>query len=310
MLSQDLSKIWEGETNMCQGIAIFADNKRALYGKKTNSHSETASQHNVNEDNFRKFEYLWWEKKIVDAHSDRESQQIVAKISYAKALQLVEKLVRKNFGTQVGLAKWLKGVPDEWDKLMEPEFKSLAKKVNPILITFQDKIAKFKKQPIEKYNPYQATKLPSLKKLRSFKKLDQVRDQVWAQVGDQVWDQVRDQVGAQVRDQVWDQVRDQVRDQVGDQVRDQVRDQVGAQVRDQVWAQVRDQVWDQVRDQVGDQVWATSYWAVKLTLGLPVKHWFFDFLKLGVMIVFVKGKAKIFGKKGKYLGEYNESDLK
>jgi len=81
------------------------------------------------------------------------------------------------------------------------------------------------------------------------------------------------------------------------QVRAQVRAQVGAQVGAQVWAQVR------------DQVRATSYWAIKVVLGLPIKHWFFDFLKLGIMIVFVKGKVKVFGKKGIYLGEYNQSDL-
>jgi hypothetical protein len=85
---------------------------------------------------------------------------------------------------------------------------------------------------------------------------------------------------------------------------------VWAQVGAQVWDQVGDQVWAQVWDQVGDQVWATSYWGIKITLGLPIKHWFFDFLKLGVMIVFVRGKMKIFGKKGKFLGEYDEKDFK
>ena len=70
------------------------------------------------------------------------------------------------------------------------------------------------------------------------------------------------------------------------------------------------QVGDQVRDQVRDQVYSTSYWGIKVTLGLPIKHWFFDFLKLGVMIVFVQGKVKVFGKKGKFLGEYDEADFK
>jgi hypothetical protein len=41
-----------------------------------------------------------------------------------------------------------------------------------------------------------------------------------------------------------------------------------------------------------------------------MNHWFFDFLKLGVMIVFVQGKVKVFGKKGKYLGEYDMEDFK
>ena len=156
-------------------------------------------------------------------------------------------MVKKNFATQAQLAKWLKDVPSEWGRLMaEPKFKGLAKKVNPKLTLYQDKIAKFKKTPIEKYNPYQATKLPKIEELKKHKEL---------------------------------------------------------------WA-VRDQVWDQVRDQVRDQVYSTSYWGIKVTLGLPIKHWFFDFLKLGVMIVFVQGKVKVFGKKGKFLGEYDEADFK
>lgn len=129
----------------------------------------------------------------------------------------------------------------------------------------------------EKYNPYQATKLPELDAIKK----TGLRAQVWAQV----WDQVRAQVGAQV----------------GAQVRAQVRDQVGAQV----WAQVRDQVWAQVRAQVG----ATCYWAVNIHFELGVSHWFGNLLSLGVMPIFVSGKVKFFGKKGKYLGEYDEKDL-
>ena len=82
--------------------------------------------------------------------------------------------------------------------------------------------------------------------------------------------------------------------------------QYGANMMKNKGDQVRGQVWDQI----GDQVWATSYWAVKITLGLPIKHWFFDFLKLGVMILFVSGKVKVFGKKGKFLGEYDEEEFK
>ncbi len=281
------------------GVAFFANNKRAVYGN-TNSHSDSELQLKINGDHYRKFEYLWWEKKIQQVHYDQVAEDILAKIDENKAQRLVELSVKKNFNTDTKLAKWLKKVPDEWDKLMEPQFYTLAKKVNPLLVTYIDKIEKFKKQPVEKFNPYQAEKLPLLSKI---KKLipKSVRDQVRAQVWDQVRNQVWAQVWAQVWDQVWDQVRAQVRDQVWDQVRAQVWDQVGAQVWDQVGDQVGDQVWD--------QVWATSYWAIKVTLGLPIKHWFFDFLKLGVMIVFVQGKVKVFGKKGKYLGEYNQKDL-
>jgi hypothetical protein len=38
-------------------------------------------------------------------------------------------------------------------------------------------------------------------------------------------------------------------------------------------------------------------------------HWFFDFLKLGVMAVFIKGDIKFYGKKGKYLGQYRQDEL-
>ena len=277
---------------MCQGVAYFSNNRRALYAKKTISHSEGAEELKIDEDKFRKFEYLWWEKKINQVHYDEVAENILNKISVEKATKLVEKSVRQNFNTDTKLARWLKRVPDEWDKLLDPKFKKLTKKVNPLLLTYQDKINKFKKQPIEKYNLYKATKLPTLKSIKKAipkKVRNQVRDQVWNQVRNQVWNQV------------WDQVWNQVWNQVGDQVRNQVRNQV----RDQVWNQVR----NQVRDQVWNQVGAISYWAVKIVLGLPIKHWFFDFLKLGVIIVFVKGKAKVFGKKGKYLGEYSQENL-
>ena len=242
---------------MCYGIPLFSNGKKVLYGVGTNSHSTTAEMQGFKEDDYRKYEYHWWKKEIVDEHYDSYAEKILEKIDKKKADKLVKEFVRKNFNTQEKVAKWLKDVPDEWGHLLtDPKLKGLAKKVNPKLLLYQDKIEEFKKTPIEKYNPYQATKLPTLKKLKSTKLA---------------------QVGAQVR----------------------------AQVRAQVW----DQVWAQVRAQVWDQEYATSYWGVKVALNLPIAHWFFDFLKLGVMIVFVQGKVKVFGKKGKYLGEYDEKDL-
>jgi hypothetical protein len=62
---------------MCQGIAIFANNKKAVYGKKTNSHSTTAKQLRLNEDNFRHYEYLWWDKEIQEVHMDRVGKEII-----------------------------------------------------------------------------------------------------------------------------------------------------------------------------------------------------------------------------------------
>jgi hypothetical protein len=131
----------------------------------------------------------------------------------------------------------------------------------------------------EQYNPYQATELPSLKTIKE--KLKSPLDQVRAQV------------------------RDQIRKQVGSQICDQVRKQICDQVRKQVC----DQVWDQVGDQVWDRIWATSYWFINVHFELGISHWFGDFLSLGIMPIFVNGKMKIFGKKGMYLGEYDEKEF-
>ncbi len=292
---------------MCNGVAFFANNKKAIYGN-TSSHSDSELQLKIEGDHWRKFEYLWWEKKIQQVHYDQVAKDILKQINERKAYKLVELSVKKNFNTEIKLAKWLKKVPDEWDKLIEPKFYNLAKKVNPLLVTFKDKIEKFKKQPIEKFNPYQAEKLPSLSKIKRFiPKL--VRARVSNQVGNQVRNQVWDQVGIPVWNQVGTQVWNQVSNQVGAQVWNQVGNQVGTQVWNQVSNQVGAQVWNQVGIPVWNQVGATSYWGIKIALSLPIRHWFFDFLELGVMIVFVQGKVKVFGKKGKYLGEYSQEDF-
>jgi len=286
---------------MCQGIPILANNDKAIAGYKTNSHTTMAEGLNVSEDDWLKLEYHWWDKELIVDEYDDVAKEYIKKINVKKATSLARQLVKKDFNTQIKVANWLRDVNGEWGRLMEVEHRRLAKLVNPKLIIYQNKVAKFKKEPIEKYNPYQATKLPELKDIKKKFKEDQV--------GVQVWHQVRVQVWHQVRVQGWNQVGDQVGDQVGVQVGDQVWNQVWNQVRDQVGDQVGDQVWNQVRVQVRDQVWAVSYWGIKVALNLPIKHWFFDFLKLGIMIVFVKGKAKIFGKQGMYLGEYDEKDL-
>ncbi len=171
---------------MCQGVPIFANNKKALYGKGTNSHSTSAGKLRIDEDKYRKFEYLWWEKKLINAHYDQTAEDILKKINPDKADSLAKTLVKKEFNTDIKLAKWLKGVPDEWDKLLEPKFEKLAKKVNPKLIYYSKKIKSFKYSD-KKFNPYQATKLPTLNQLKKQKGLTHVRDQVGAQVWAQVW---------------------------------------------------------------------------------------------------------------------------
>jgi len=156
-----------------------------------------------------------------------------------------------------------------------------------------DKIGK--KFDPKTYNPYQAEKIPTIKEIQekmkeSLKMVgDQVRSQVWDQIGKHVGDQVMEQVRSQVWLQVWDQVRGHV----------------GSQVGSQVWSQVGSQFWSQVGSQFG----ATSYWAVNIHFELGISHWFGDFISLGIMPIFVDGKMKVFGKKGKYLGEYDMKDF-
>ena len=117
------------------------------------------------------------------------------------------------------------------------------------------------------------------------------------------------QVGAQVRDQVWAQVSAQVGAQVGVQVGvqvgAQVRDQVGAQVRDQAWAQVGAQVWAQV----GAQEYICGYYAVKEFMNLDYDHPAFEYIRMGVMVISVNGKLKVFGKGGKFLGEFDDKAI-
>jgi|GEM_PF-6674763 hypothetical protein len=82
--------------------------------------------------------------------------------------------------------------------------------------------------------------------------------------------------------------------QVGNKVWDQVRDQVG----NQVWDQVGNKVWDQVR--------ICSYMAIVDFLNLNYKHPTFDLIRLGIVVVNISGVFKVFGKNGKFLGEFDE----
>jgi len=153
-------------------------------------------------------------------------------------------------------------------------------------------------------NPITAEKMPPKSKIKK------IMAQVGAQVGNQLWAQLWAQVGDQVGDQLWAQVMDQLGDQlwaqlgaqVGNQLGAQVRDQLGAQVGNQLGAQVRDQVWAQVRD----QVMVCACYAVKEFFNLDYDHPAFDLIRLGIMVVSVMGKFKVFGKNGKFLGEFDQ----
>jgi len=161
------------------------------------------------------------------------------------------------------------------------------------------KIEDFKKDDIEKYNPYQATELPSKQELEPF--IAQVTDQV----GGPITNQIQNQIQNQIWDQFWNQFRNEATEQIWSKTMNKIRDRMW----NQIWNQFRSKVRNEATYQVWNQIWATSYWGIKMALDLPINHWFFDFLKLGVMIVFVGDKVKVFGKNGKYLGEYDKSEF-
>ena len=72
----------------------------------------------------------------------------------------------------------------------------------------------------------------------------------------------------------------------------------------QVGAQFRDQVGAQVGAQFRTQVYLCAHYAVKLFMNLSYEHPAFDLIRLGIMVVKVQDKYKVFGKNGKYLGEF------
>lgn len=133
-------------------------------------------------------------------------------------------------------------------------------------------------------NPITAEEMPPVNEIKKI--MAQVGDQIGDQIGDQVWAQIGAQVRSQVRDQAWAQIWDQV--------------------RAKAWAQIGAQIWDQVRSQVRAQVRVFAYYAIKLFLDLPYEHPAFDLVRLGIIVVTVDGKVKVFGKGGKFLGEFDE----
>ena len=153
-------------------------------------------------------------------------------------------------------------------------------------------------------NPINAEKLPSKKKIKRILKEiklntgDSVRAPVWPSVSEAVWDSVRASVWPSVWDSVWPSVWDSV------------RTPVWASVSEAVWHSVWPSVSEAVRDSVWDSVWAQSHIAgykaivsfLKLDFDCPA----FNLIRLGIIVVKIPYKFKIFGKNGKYLGEIDD----
>ena len=71
-------------------------------------------------------------------------------------------------------------------------------------------------------------------------------------------------------------------------------------------ASVGDSVWDSVRASVGGQSAICGYHAINKFLKLGIEHPAFDLVELGVIVVQTGGMVKVYGKKGKFLGEFRE----
>src|SRR3990167_1059460 len=99
---------------MCEGIAIFVNNKKALCGKGTSSHSEAVIKLKINEDDYRKYEYHFWDKRLVADKYDSTAEQILAHIDKKKAYMLAKRLVAKDFNTDTKIIKWLGRISNQY----------------------------------------------------------------------------------------------------------------------------------------------------------------------------------------------------
>ena len=105
---------------MCEGIPLFGDNDKALYGKKTISHSTAAGDLGIKEDNFRKYEFHWWDGECPMDHYDAPAENILAAIDPKKATKHVLALVKKDLSTPEKLWKnWLEDMPSEWKRIQD-----------------------------------------------------------------------------------------------------------------------------------------------------------------------------------------------
>ncbi len=165
-------------------------------------------------------------------------------------------------------------------------------------------------------NPITATKMPDEQIMRGV--LVRIKDSVWNSVWNSVWDSVGNSVRNSVEDSVWASVWASVGDSVEDSVWNSVwasvwnsvwnsvRNSVGNSVWNSVWASVWDSVWDSVGNSVRGQSAICGYHAINKFLKLGIEHPAFDLVELGVIVVQTGGMVKVYGKKGKFLGEFRE----
>jgi hypothetical protein len=224
---------------MCVGIAMFANNKKVKYGKGTNSHSTTAEKQHFNEDNYRKYEYHWWKKEIVDEHYDSYAENLLKGIDKKVSDKLIRVYIGKHFKTPAQIYAWLKDVPDEWSHLQEVKDrkmksylfkkitgytlsenkKALVKAQNKVKVFVKrvEKVKWFKPQPtISKKEislkvgiTFNMFKLPTanleFKFLSSDAAWDEARGAAWGAARDAAWDAA---MGA-ARDEAWGAARDE-----------------------------------------------------------------------------------------------------
>jgi len=172
----------------------------------------------------------------------------------------------------------------KYEKLYAPE------KLFPKLKELKKRLKTYK--PI---NPITATEMPSEVQIQKILK--------------EIWDSVRDSVYANGWASVWDSVRDSVYASIWPFIGNFVRASIWNCVGDPVRASVRASFWNCVGDPTGDSVVIISYYAIKLFMNFEYEHPVFDLIRLGIIVIKVDNKFKVFGKNGTFLGEFNDSFL-
>ena len=199
---------------MCAGIPILVNNKKAVYGKGTNSHSTTAKNLKVDQDKYRKYEFYWWKNELIQVHYDRVAQDILKDIQSTTSEKFAKELVKKQFSTSLGIYKWLKDVPDEWHelpnvknkKLKEYLFKKItgytqkenqlmfqkAKKKADLFVKRVGKVKWFKPQPVINKKDIQLRVELSLGLFHLPKAQLEFKYLSWGAAWDAAWDAARD----------------------------------------------------------------------------------------------------------------------
>jgi hypothetical protein len=250
---------------MCEGIGIYSNGKKVLYAKGTNSHTDGAKLLKINEDEWRKYEYLWWTGELKGEHYDQEAEKILSPIDKKKADKLAHDLVKKEFNTPAKIYKWLKDVPNEWKRLSDMK---------------KGKLQFYLFNKIIGYTPSENKKMLKVAKKRANKFIDHLKEIKWFKPNPILskkeievhveaclslfhlpkfkldfkyltWDAARDTAW----DVAWDTARDAARIAASDAARIATWGVASDAASDAAWDTARIATWDAARDTARIAAW-------------------------------------------------------